>query len=95
LRKPKKLPGDVVGVDYGTEYSKDRLEIQKGRIGNQDKVLIVDDLLATGGTASAGCQLVNQCGSTIEECCFLIELDGLGGAKKLPKDVKYFALLKL
>jgi len=95
LRKPKKLPGEVIGVDYGLEYGTDRLEIQKGRIQAGDSVLIVDDLLATGGTASAACKLVQSCGGIVYECFFVIELDALNGGQKLPTGVSYYSLLHI
>jgi adenine phosphoribosyltransferase len=94
LRKPKKLPGEVLGINYGLEYGTDRLEIQKGRLGPDDTVLIVDDLLATGGTAAAACELVRQCGAKVHDCAFVIELHAMNGARRL-KDVTYFALIKI
>jgi len=94
LRKPKKLPGELSGIDYGLEYGTDRLEIQTSMI-KADKVLIVDDLLATGGTAAAACELIKICGGEVVECCFIIELMELNGRNKAPKDVPYYSVLQL
>eukprot|EP00753_Platysulcus_tardus_P021998 PLAT9190.3.p2 GENE.PLAT9190.3~~PLAT9190.3.p2 ORF type:complete len:183 (-),score=68.84 PLAT9190.3:207-755(-) len=83
LRKPGKLPGETVGVDYGTEYSTDRLEMQKDAAGEGDKVLIVDDLIATGGTLKASAQLIESVGGTVVDLWCIVELTFLGGREKL------------
>ncbi len=82
-RKPGKLPGDTVGVDYGLEYGTDRLELQTGALGADDTVVIVDDILATGGTAAAAVQLVRSCGATVHSLRVVLELDGLDGRAAL------------
>jgi adenine phosphoribosyltransferase len=83
IRKPKKLPGDRVSVSYDLEYGADTLEVHTGAIGQGQRVLIVDDLLATGGTAQAAARLVEQCGGAVAGLGFVVELSFLGGRKKL------------
>ena len=83
IRKPGKLPWTVVSQDYELEYGTDRLEIHEDAVGHGDTVLIVDDVLATGGTASATIRLVEGLGATVAGLVFLIELDALGGREKL------------
>ena len=83
VRKPKKLPSDRVAVSYQLEYGTDSLEIHKGAIENGHRVLIVDDLLATGGTAAAVTQLVEQVGGKIVGLGFVVELTFLKGRAKL------------
>ena len=83
VRKPGKLPGDTVTATYDLEYGTDSLEIHRDAIGTDHRVLIVDDLLATGGTASATVGLVKQCGAEVVGVSFLIELDELNGRSKL------------
>tara|TARA_B100000575_G_C23006522_1_gene579895 strand:- start:378 stop:905 length:528 start_codon:yes stop_codon:yes gene_type:complete len=78
-RKPGKLPYDHVGVDYALEYGTARLEMHTDAVGPNDKVLVVDDLLATGGTAAATNALIAQFGAQIVANCFVIELDFLNG----------------
>lgn len=83
VRKPNKLPSVTIGVNYALEYGTDRLEIHADAIKPGERVLIVDDLLATGGTAHAVTQLVAQLGGVTAGFAFLLELDGLGGREKL------------
>lgn len=83
VRKPNKLPSVTIGVNYALEYGTDRLEIHADAIKPGERVLIVDDLLATGGTAHAVTQLVTQLGGETMGFAFLLELDGLGGRDKL------------
>jgi adenine phosphoribosyltransferase len=83
VRKPNKLPFERMGYDYDLEYGTDRLEIHIDAIKAGENVLIVDDLLATGGTAHAVTELVKQMGGNVVGLSFLIELDGLGGREKL------------
>ena len=83
VRKPGKLPGEVEFIDYKTEYSTDRVEIQKGSITPGTKVLVVDDLIATGGSMLAGCNLVKKLGGNIVECCVVIDLPDLKGSEKI------------
>jgi len=87
-RKPGKLPHDTVSADYSLEYGADALELHADAIGAGDRVLVHDDLLATGGTARALCGLVEQLGGEVVGCAFLIELAFLGGRAALaPHDV--------
>ena len=94
VRKPGKLPGEVVGLDYALEYGTDRLEIQADAFENSPRVLVVDDLLATGGTAAATGQLVEQAGGCLVGFAFVIELEGLGGRQALPAGQPVDALLR-
>jgi len=82
-RKPGKLPAKVLREEYELEYGTDAIEIHKDAILEGQKVLIVDDLLATGGTAAATARLVERLGAEITGLCFLIELDFLNGRDKL------------
>ncbi len=93
VRKPGKLPAATVKVTYALEYGTDALEIHKDAIQPGQKVLIIDDLLATGGTAAACVKLVGELGGTVAGVGFAVELTFLNGRAKLPgQDV--FALLK-
>ncbi len=83
LRKPGKLPGDVVGIDYALEYGTDRIELHLGAISPGARVLIVDDLIATGGTAIAAAKLLRSEGAIVDAARFLVDLPGLGGADLL------------
>lgn len=83
VRKPKKLPFKTISATYDLEYGTDTLEIHIDAIKKGDKVLIHDDVLATGGTAKAVCELVEQLGGEIVECNFLMELSFLNGRQKL------------
>lgn len=92
VRKPGKLPGETVKKSYALEYGTDTLEIHTDAIKKGERILIADDLLATGGTTSAVVDMVTGMGGEIVECCFMAELSFLNGRDKLPKD-KVFALL--
>ena len=83
VRKPGKLPHKRVSMSYDLEYGKDTLEMHADAIVKDQRVLIVDDLLATGGTMKACCELVTQLGGTIAGVAVLIELTGLGGREKI------------
>ena len=83
VRKAKKLPGERVSVTYDLEYGSDTLEMHVGAIAKGHRVLIVDDLLATGGTAAATAQLVEQNGGKVAGLGFVVELTFLNGRKKL------------
>lgn len=83
VRKPGKLPRETVSVDYDLEYGKDTLTIHKDAIKPGQRVLIVDDLLATGGTLGATIELVEKLGGIVVGCAFLIELSYLNGRDKL------------
>ena len=82
-RKPGKLPHDTVRAEYQLEYGTDALEIHSDAIDSGSRVLVHDDLLATGGTAAALCELVEQLGGVVVGCAFLIELTFLGGRSAL------------
>ncbi len=93
VRKPGKLPSKTKSVSYELEYGTDTLEIHEDAFKPGDKVLIADDLLATGGTVSAVVELVEGLGAEIVECCFMTELMFLNGRDRLPKD-KVYSLLQ-
>ncbi|HEX8926100.1 MAG TPA: adenine phosphoribosyltransferase [Terriglobales bacterium] len=92
IRKPRKLPGETVKHTYKLEYGEDTLEIHKDAISKAQRVLVVDDLLATGGTAVAATELVKQLGGEICGIAFVIELDFLNGRDKL-KEYDVYSLL--
>lgn len=83
VRKPGKLPGNKVGLDYQLEYGSDRVELHTDAIAPGARVLLVDDLIATGGTALATATLIENVGGKILECLFVIDLPDLGGRRKL------------
>jgi adenine phosphoribosyltransferase len=83
LRKPGKLPYDVQSVSYDLEYGSAVLEAHIDAFETNDKVLLIDDLLATGGTAKASCELIEKLGAKIAACAFVVELDFLNGREKL------------
>ncbi|MEP3052251.1 MAG: adenine phosphoribosyltransferase [Erythrobacter sp.] len=83
IRKPGKLPIETIGVDYALEYGSDRLEMDPKAVGPGEKVVIVDDLIATGGTAIAAVQLLRQAGAAVDHALFVIDLPDLSGARKL------------
>ncbi len=83
LRKPGKLPYDVQSVAYDLEYGSATLEVHIDAFDAGDRVLLIDDLLATGGTAKASCELIEKSGAIVEACAFVVELDFLNGKKKL------------
>ncbi len=93
IRKKGKLPAETLGHDYELEYGTDRIEIHTDAISPGETVLLVDDLIATGGTAEAACTLIRKMGGEIVECCFVIDLPDIGGRKRLEKrGHKVFAL---
>jgi adenine phosphoribosyltransferase len=83
LRKKGKLPGRTVGQDYELEYGSDMMEVHQDAIREGERILIVDDLIATGGTAEAGAKLVRRIGGVVVGAAFVIDLPELGGAAKL------------
>lgn len=83
LRKPGKLPGEKIGTDYVLEYGTDRIEMHVGHVLPDQKVLLVDDLIATGGTALAGVDLITQGGGIVSQALFIVDLPDLGGSRKL------------
>lgn len=92
VRKPGKLPSETFSKTYELEYGTDTLEIHKDAIKPGEKILIADDLLATGGTMSAVVDMVQSMGGEIVECCFMAELDFLEGRKRLPNNEVYSLL---
>jgi adenine phosphoribosyltransferase len=93
IRKKGKLPAETVGQDYALEYGTDRIEMHVDAVSHGDRVLLVDDLIATGGTAGAACKLIESMGGTVVECCFIVDLPDLGGRARLEKHGhKVFAL---
>ena len=93
IRKKGKLPAETVGHDYELEYGVDRIEIHTDAITKGERLLLVDDLIATGGTAEAAVLLIRKLGGEIVECAFAIDLPEIGGVKRLEKlGVKIFAL---
>jgi len=93
IRKKGKLPAETVGHDYALEYGTDRIEMHVDAITRGEHILLVDDLIATGGTAEAAVKLIESMGGKIVECCFVIDLPDLGGCKRLEKHgQKVFAL---
>jgi adenine phosphoribosyltransferase len=93
VRKPGKLPAETIQVTYDLEYGKDRLEIHRDAIRPGQRILLVDDLLATGGTAAATVQLIRQLGGVVVGIAFVIELEFLNGRKKL-EGYDIYSLLK-
>jgi len=83
IRKPGKLPGDVVGQEYQLEYGTDKVEMHTDAVVQGSRVLLVDDLLATGGTALAGAALVEKVGGIVSEMAFIVNLPDIGGQKKI------------
>lgn len=83
IRKSGKLPGETIGQNYALEYGVDTIEIHADVLGPNDKVLLVDDLIATGGTAVAAVSLLRRTGASIDHASFAIDLPDLGGAQKL------------
>lgn len=95
IRKPGKLPAEVVRIEYDLEYGKDVLEIHKDAVEPNKNVLIIDDLLATGGTVTAACQLIEKIGAKVSAAAFVIELDTLKGRNKLPAQTEVYSLLHI
>lgn len=85
LRKPGKLPFQVQSASYDLEYGSATLELHVDALGPGDRVLLIDDLIATGGTAAASCELIEQMGAEIAGCAFVIEIDELKGRQKLAR----------
>lgn len=92
VRKPNKLPFDTISATYDLEYGTDTLEIHVDAIQKGDRVLIHDDVLATGGTAKAVCELVEQLGGVIVQCNFIMELSFLNGREKLGQNNIFAAI---
>jgi len=85
VRKKGKLPGATIAEEYELEYGTDTVEIHDDAIRNGENVLVVDDLLATGGTMAAAVNLIRRAGGTVVGCCFIVDLPDLGGRERLQK----------
>jgi adenine phosphoribosyltransferase len=95
LRKKGKLPGRVIGQDYQLEYGVDTIEIHADAIGPGDRILLIDDLIATGGTANAAIELIRKSGGEVVAAAFVIDLPDLGGSARLKdKGVKVHTLVE-
>lgn len=94
IRKPNKLPAETYSQEYDLEYGTDKIEVHKDAFFEGANVLIVDDLLATGGTAEAACKLVKKTGANLVGIAFLIELEALKGREKLVDSPKTVSMLK-
>ncbi|MDX1530925.1 MAG: adenine phosphoribosyltransferase [Rhodothermales bacterium] len=94
VRKPGKLPAATVREDYALEYGTDAVEAHADAVGPGDRVLVHDDVLATGGTAAATARLVERLGGTVVAFSFLIELEALGGRAQLPEGIAAHAVLR-
>lgn len=93
IRKSGKLPSEIIGQEYALEYGTDRVEIHTDAIAQGESVLLVDDLIATGGTAEAGVALIQKLGGEVAACAFVIDLPELGGTKRLQeKGLQVFSL---
>ena len=93
IRKQGKLPAEAFGHDYELEYGRDRVEMHVDAVARGEEVLLVDDLIATGGTAEAGAALIEHAGGIVVGCCFIVELPDLGGRRRLEdKGYRVFAL---
>ena len=93
VRKKGKLPAATIGQDYDLEYGTDRVEMHVDAIEPGERVLLVDDLIATGGTAEAAAKLIRQAGGVVVEAAFIVDLPDLGGRKRLEEQgTKVFAL---
>jgi adenine phosphoribosyltransferase len=95
LRKPGKLPGPVLERRYALEYGEDALQLQAGRIARGQRVLLVDDVLATGGTAAAACALLAEAGAEVAGLSVLVALEALEGRARLPAGLRVEAALAL
>lgn len=94
IRKPNKLPADTIKESYSLEYGTDTIEMHADAVKEGDRVLVIDDLLATGGTAVAACNLVKKVGAEVVAAAFIIELDPLKGREKIEsKGVKVVSML--
>lgn len=93
IRKPGKLPAEIISQEYELEYGTDRIEMHADAVESGKNVLVIDDLLATGGTVDAACKLLKQTGANIVGAAFIIELSDLGGREKL-KDIDVVSMIQ-
>lgn len=94
IRKPGKLPAETISEEYSLEYGTDKLEIHKDAIEKGKTVIVIDDLLATGGTVAAACRLLKKAGAKVAAAAFIIELEDLNGRKNLPEDIEVISMVK-
>ena len=94
IRKPGKLPAETISEEYALEYGTDILEIHKDAVESGKNVIVIDDLLATGGTVGAACRLLKKVGANVKAAAFIIELEDLKGKEKLPPDVEVISMVK-
>ncbi|MCM1265273.1 MAG: adenine phosphoribosyltransferase [Candidatus Gastranaerophilales bacterium] len=96
IRKPNKLPADTISETYDLEYGQDTIHMHADAIEAGSRVVVIDDLLATGGTACAACNLVKKAGGVVDSAAFIIELTPLKGAEKIKNnsDVEVVSMLK-
>ena len=94
IRKPGKLPAETISEEYALEYGTDKLEIHKDAIEAGKNVVVIDDLLATGGTVNAACKLLKKAGANVKAAAFIIELEDLKGRINLPEDVEVVSMIK-
>jgi adenine phosphoribosyltransferase len=87
IRKKGKLPGEVIRQEYDLEYGKDTVEIHKDAVNHNDVILVMDDLIATGGTLAAGIKLIQELGGKVYEGAVVIDLPDLGGSEKVKKEL--------
>ncbi len=93
IRKPGKLPAETISEEYALEYGTDKLEIHKDAIEEGKNVIVIDDLLATGGTVSAACKLLRKAGANVKAAAFVIELSDLKGRQNLPQDIEVVSMV--
>lgn len=93
VRKPGKLPADVISQEYTLEYGTDKIEMHADAVETGKNVLVIDDLLATGGTVDAACKLLKKTGANIVGAAFIIELSDLGGRERL-KDIDIVSMIQ-
>ncbi len=93
IRKPGKLPAETISEEYSLEYGSDKLEMHKDAVEPGKKVIVIDDLLATGGTVNAACKLLKKAGAEVSAAAFIIELTELNGRKNLPDDIEVISMI--
>ena len=94
IRKPGKLPAETISQEYALEYGTDKIEMHVDAVEPGKRVLVIDDLLATGGTVNASIKLLQKTGADIVGAAFVIELTDLKGREKLPKDIEVVSMIK-
>ncbi len=93
IRKPGKLPAETMSEEYTLEYGINTLEIHKDAVEAGKNVIVMDDILATGGTAAAACRLLKRAGANVKAAAFIIELNELDGRKNLPRDIDIVSMI--